>query len=161
MHNAIGCDFSLVYVLHHDVECFIRMLCCPFPALPAGLGETKRLILVLGIVLTSHIDTIFLHVVTMIAETVYILVVCLYTCLYQLVVFIVAHGQRGIEGTREEEIDILCKANPLVIQMVLDAHADGQLSEVHTPDAHTGTLLSQRILTTSRDNYHSIIHRCL
>ena len=137
------------------------MLCCPFPALPAGLGETMCLILVLGIVLTSHIDTIFLHVVTMIAETVNILVVSLYTCLYQLVVFIVAHGQRGIEGTREEKVDILCETDPLVIQMVLDAHADGQLSEAHTPDANTGTLVSQRIPTTSRDNYHRIVHRCL
>ena len=45
--------------------------------------------------------------------------------------------------------------------MILDAHANGQLSETHTPDAHLGSLLRQRVYSAGRNDHHRIVHRCL
>ena len=97
----------------------------PLPSFLAGLGEAARLLLVLGIVFTGHIDAVLLHVVSVVTEAIHVLVGHLDTRLYQLVILVIAHGQRGIESTSRKQVDVMGKAHPLVVQMVLDAHADG------------------------------------
>ena len=115
----------LVNILHHDVQRLFGMLGGPLPPLPAGLGEAVCLFLVLRIVFTSHIDTVLLHVVSVVTEAVHVLVGHLDARLYQLVVLIIAHGQRSIESTCHEQVDVLGEAHPLVAQVFLFTHADG------------------------------------
>ena len=148
-------------ILHHDVQCLLRMGGGPLPAFPAGLGETACLLLVPLIVLAGHIDTVLLHVVAVVAEAVHVLVGHPDACLHQLVVLIVTHGQRGVEGTGHKQVDVLGKAHPLVVQMVLDAHADGQLPEARTPDANLGTLQRQRVFVAGRHDDYRVVHRRL
>ena len=45
--------------------------------------------------------------------------------------------------------------------MIHDTHADGQLTEAHTPDTHAGALLLERVLVTGRYNHHGVVHGCL
>ena len=81
--------------------------------------------------------------------------------LQQLVVFVVAHRQRGVDGSRHEEVQVRGKTYPLIVKVVLHTHAYSQLAEPHAPDAHTGTLLFQRILAAARDDDHRVVHGCL
>ena len=118
----------------------------PLPTLAAGLGEASGLVAMLLIVLARHIDAVLLHVVAVVAEAIDILVGDLDAGLKELVVLVVAHRQRGIEGAGDEEVDVLCDAHPLVVEVIFVAHADGQLSEAYAPDAHSCTPLCQRVL---------------
>ena len=161
LHHAVGGDVVHIHILHHDVERLLGVSGSPLPALTAGLRETPRLLPMGGVVFAGHVHTVLLHVIAVVAEAVHVLIAHLHARLHQLVILVVTHRQRGIEGSRHKQIDVLGEAHPLIVQMVLDAHADGQLSEAHAPDAHVGALLLQRVFTTCRDDDHRIVHRCL
>ena len=133
----------------------------PLPPLPAGSSKLPGLLAVLLVVGTRHIDTILLYVVTMIAESVNALLIQFQTSLYQLIVLIVAQSQCSIKRTRQEEVDVLGKAHPFVVQMFLETHDDGQLPETDTPDAHFGALLRQRVFASGRNDDHPVVHRRL
>ena len=64
----------------------------PLPPFPTGLGEAFGPIGMLLVVGTRHIDTILLHVVVVITETIHRLLADLKSCLYQLVILVVTHG---------------------------------------------------------------------
>ena len=76
----------------------------------------------LEVVIALHVNTVFLHVVAVVAEAIHVLISHLDASLHQLIVFVVAHGQNGIKGTRDKEIDALGETDPLVVEMVFDAH---------------------------------------
>ena len=137
------------------------MLCSPLPPLAASLGKLEGLFAMLLVVVAPHIYAIFLHIVAVVAESVHVLIRNLYSCLYQLVILVVAHSQRGIERTRHKQVDVLGKAYKLVVKMVHDAHADGQLSEAYTPDAYTCALMLKRVLVLGCHYNHCIVHRRL
>ena len=152
---------ALIHIFHHDVECLVRMLGSPLPPLLAGLGKLLSLLLVSHVVVARHVNAILLHIIAVIAETIHALIADLQSGLYQLVILVIAHGQRGVERTREKQVDVLSKPHPLIVQMILLTHTDGQLSEPNAPDAHLGTLLRQRVLAACRYDDHRIVHRCL
>ena len=137
------------------------MLGSPLPPLTAGLGKAASLIAVLLVIFARHIHAILLHVITVVTETIYILVGYRHTCLHQLVVLVVAHSQCGVECTSHKQVDILGKPHKFVIQVILDTHADGQLPEPHTPDTHAGTFLLERVLIAGRHDNHRVVHGCL
>ena len=137
------------------------MLGCPLPPFPAGLGKAPSLFHMAVVVVASHINAVLLYIIAMVAEAIDILLPHLHACLHELVILVVAHGKRGIEGTCHKQVDVLCEAHPLVVEVVPIAHADGQLSEVHAPDAHASAFLRQWVFAASRDDDHGVVHRCL
>ena len=112
------------------------------------------------IVLTGHIEAILLHVVAVVAEAIDCLVADVNACLNQLVVFIVTHGDRGIECTGNEQVHTLSEVHPLVVQVFLLAHADGQMAKAQE-EAHACAFLRERVFATCRDDDHGVVHRCL
>ena len=97
----------------------------------------------------------------MVAEAIDVLLVHLETRLHQLIILVVTHGESRVERTGHKQVDALCATHPLVVQTLLHAHADGQLTELHVPNADPRTFLRQRILATSRNDDHRIVHRRL
>ena len=113
------------------------------------------------VVVAAHVQTIVLNIVTVVAKAINIILGKCKAHLHQLVVLVVAHSQRSVDGTFYKQVEVRCKLYPLVIQMLLATHADGHLSESGTPDTHTGALLRERILTTARYDNRRVVHRCL
>ena len=113
------------------------------------------------VVVAAHVQTIVLNIVTMVGKAVNIIFSKGKAHLHQLVVLVIAHSQRGVDGTFYKQVEVRGKLYPLVIQMLLATHANSHLSKASMPDTHAGTLLRKWILSTARYNHHGIVHRCL
>ena len=113
------------------------------------------------VIVATHVNTILLDIISVIAETIHIILSKCKAHLQQLIVLIVAHGQCAIDGALEEEVHIRCKTNPLVVKMLLVAHAHSDLAESCLPHTHTSTHLLKRILIATRNNDCCVVHGCL
>ena len=149
------------HVFHDDVQRLFRMLGRPFPAPAAGVGKLLRLLLVVHIVVVAHVHAVLLDIVLVVAEAVHAGIVELHAALHQLVEFIVRHGEGRVDGTLYEEVDGGRSRNPVVVEVLPVAQAEGQLAETGEPAAHPGPLLGQRVNTPAGDDNHGIVHRRL
>ena len=96
-----------------------------------------------------HIDAVFLNVVTVVTETIDVVVGQCDARLQQLVVFVIAHGEGSVDGSSYKQVDVVGKGNPLVVQTLFHAHADGYLSEACIPNTNLATFLLKGILVTT------------
>ena len=161
LEDAVGGDVVLVDIFHHDLQRLVLVLGGPFPAFPAGFGKGTGLVLVFFVIRPGHVDAVFLNVVAVVAEAVHALVRNRDAGLHELVVFIVTHRDRCINGALDEEIDVGREADPVIVEVLLDAHAHRDLAEPGAPDSHARSFLGQRVDTAARDDDHRVVHRGL
>ena len=146
----VGWGIVAAHILHDNVQRLFLVSSSPFPAFTTGLGKFAAGLTMVLEIFTLDIDTILLNVVFVIAKAIEVLFRQLIACLYQLVILVVAHHHRGINGTRKEEIDIAGKAYPLVVHTLLLAHYKSKVVRVRVEYGHLLAFHLQWISIPSR-----------
>ena len=77
-------------------------------------------------VILCHIKSIIGYIITYVAQIQHLIFPDPLTCSLQLIVLIIAHGQRSIYGTRDIEIGMRYKGHPVDIQVSFPSYCDGQ-----------------------------------